>query len=1815
MNNTKDKSVENKISSTTNNSVQPEERRNIINHQTRINQYINQSNNIIHQGYIDNVKMSENTRILSINPNGINPWDDIQNNMINQSFQQKQIDIALFNETNMKWTPTNLDKIEYEFKKNNREVKVIGCDSKKWDLTTNNYLPGGLLTVVQGKCRALLQDETIHKSNLGNWMAIQLTHNNKTLVIINLYRIPISSSKGPRCCLTQYNLSEGKVKNSNKYRKEILSQIEEYVNSNNIDEIIIAGDYNQQISSNEIKQFYNKIGVRDVHSVVNNIELNDMDKTYINGRFQIDSIAASNGIMNYIEGCQVVDNNEIIHTDHRGYVIDVNLQEYFDDNFSTWDHINRVMLNPSRRSHKEKFTEIIDEQMNIYDLDDKLEELQQNPLHEHIEIIDETITKIFNIARRKIEGMKRGIPYTTEKARIKDTISIWKTIIREKKNKPIDKDKLQSKISRWNIVIDDDETIETAIEKLDTAKVEWNKMKSQRKEYREQYLLDHHHSKINEEHQNSQKMKKKVIKNIEKQQKRNHTFRYLTKHAGKGVKGNLKRLHIVNENDQIIRTIIDKENIEKTIKEFNEKHFQKAHQSIAYKDKIYAELDRDDIRNKILRGQLEREQCSSEEVWEFLRLLKTPTRQQERIRSDKITKEEWIEKVKKAKKTSASSIFSQRTYAIYKCALESERMSENLIKFYNIIITKGYYPKRWKNITDVILEKGKGPKLGKLRTITLIEADLQLLMRIFLDATKQELIENDSRFSTANYGSRKNFSIETALLEKRLILDHSVLETKQIIYNFTDLQSCYDRQLSKIGSIVEEAAGRNRKAMYLFTKIMPNFEHYINTGYGISTISYGGEECQLAGTGQGNKFSGDMCRDISSLIIKQIENENLGIIFQSPVKEVQEQSVSVSFVDDTDFIAEGHQYQQKMQQIINIYQKYYTATGGKIEGSKTKFFAWKWKWQQGQKVIHQINAEIYADEQKIKQMSNEESIKTLGVHITPSLQWKCQFQQMMTKLQDTISKLKYTPMNTHNAYLYFNMYMITKVYFGCGIITLSEQQEKTIMKAYEATMLNKLGLSQKFPKELIYSRREALGVGLLKPSTIIAILATKQYFGHKRMRGRISNIININEEKAALEYGYSSNITEISTKYKRKRTIWNDEVGEMLMKRKITIQNEKSIIKTITNNKTIMDYAKEYVQETNKDENILAIINHVRIYQKMLIPCELVGMQGNQQTREMTNSNTTSCIRWNFKFPKMPRPSKKSIQIWKQYTEWLKTKQISTMYDFEHAVTFRYSITDDLNTIKENNEEQIQYYQKVTEGNNNNRYKQVQYQPNEQEQFHNIIAEMKPSGRTIISDIIRRSQWPITTTQETSNPFNQQITEAIENGEMLAATDASCKNNSMTGHWMLITTRQTNLTERTIYHKQWHPNTIVGAETITLLELVEVINKKCKHISRGKIRIGVDNRKAYNSITNQMMKSTQYTQDAGAEITRIKQIIEESHIEIQLILIKHSKKITAPFHQKPIEYLINKCHQKANQAHQRIHQNENITNIKFQGTYGIKIKEQISTNSIKEAIRICDGIEEEERYGRRKLTYSYDMIDREARTSIPKNKMSNSMMKCVHGYNHYGLRNSIINRNSTEETCPRCSQVESWDHIVRCEKTAQFRKDFITNLATEMIKEKQNDVSPEEIFSMIEDILIFMEGGSEEEYETNQHMVGMANLFRGYPVKVWTGVNFQQIKYRKLNKILTKHCIFYYMKCWADRNEHYHDEVKQKERTLQWKRNLERHVNENESTNIRLVMERMRIDEQRSSSKTILKWIYSVNDAIKKVKERPKNDIRRYFEI
>ena len=104
----------------------------------------------------------------------------------------------------------------------------------------------------------------------------------------------------------------------------------------------------------------------------------------------------------------------------------------------------------------------------------------------------------------------------------------------------------------------------------------------------------------------------------------------------------------------------------------------------------------------------------------------------------------------------------------------------------------------------------------------------------------------------------------------------------------------------------------------------------------------------------------------------------------------------------------------------------------------------------------------------------------------------------------------------------------------------------------------------------------------MAPKTIIDGLAMKLYLGHQRSEDRISRIIQIIEDNASTQYGYSKGVMEVKREDKPSTIIWSDEIQEKMMKRGITLDNRIKEPNRFTANRTIMDMVVEYVNETNK---------------------------------------------------------------------------------------------------------------------------------------------------------------------------------------------------------------------------------------------------------------------------------------------------------------------------------------------------------------------------------------------------------------------------------------------------------------------------------------------------------------------------------------------------------------------------------------------------------------------------------------------------------
>ena len=91
--------------------------------------------------------------------------------------------------------------------------------------------------------------------------------------------------------------------------------------------------------------------------------------------------------------------------------------------------------------------------------------------------------------------------------------------------------------------------------------------------------------------------------------------------VGRGLKRALKQIKIIDNNKKVMKVIHQKEEIERKLIEQNKKHHSKAFNIKANKDKIYKKLLNDDIQNRILNGELRKEECDKSNIYEFLTLL------------------------------------------------------------------------------------------------------------------------------------------------------------------------------------------------------------------------------------------------------------------------------------------------------------------------------------------------------------------------------------------------------------------------------------------------------------------------------------------------------------------------------------------------------------------------------------------------------------------------------------------------------------------------------------------------------------------------------------------------------------------------------------------------------------------------------------------------------------------------------------------------------------------------------------------------------------------------------------------------------------------------------------------------------------------------------------------------------------------------------------------------------------------------------------------------------------------------------------------
>ena len=186
---------------------------------------------------------------------------------------------------------------------------------------------------------------------------------------------------------------------------------------------------------------------------------------------------------------------------------------------------------------------------------------------------------------------------------------------------------------------------------------------------------------------------------------------------------------------------------------------------------------------------------------------------------------------------------------------------------------------------------------------------------------------------------------------------------------------------------------------------------------------------------------------------------------------------------------------------------------------------------------------------------------------------------------------------------------------------------------------------------------------------------------------------------------------------------------EKLSRRKLNVINRLEESEWMSKNSTMMDMIVKYVEEEKTNKDLISTLNQVRIYKKMILPCELIGFMGRRKTREAREEKEQSCVKWKCKFCKVPKPSKKSHSLWMKFVEWLSNQDLQIIVDFEKHVETSYEVSSSGVYVKKRGENEDIIFKEEGE-----RYgHKVHAHADEivEENWKKTIAEMKPSGEFI----------------------------------------------------------------------------------------------------------------------------------------------------------------------------------------------------------------------------------------------------------------------------------------------------------------------------------------------------------------------------------------------------------------------------------------------------------------------------------------------------
>ncbi len=738
-----------------------------------------------------------------------------------------------------------------------------------------SYKPGGTCIGVNGKWTTRVTDRGVDPSGQGRWSYVTMSGRDAPdIMFISAYRVcqKAGSKAGPLTSYAQqWTMSHVAGNPTPDPRNDFITDLVQFVKDQRKLKplaININLDANESMGDEAagLQRLTTELGLTDVHG--NQLNAETAPTTYIRGTKRIDYGLMCPLLLKYVIRCGFGAFHDGPVTDHRWAHIDLDLAGYFNGGVTAIEHLAGRSLKSKSPKEVAKYRELLHRHLCSHNIFKRLERLEPllpddwNACNEaELNEIDDRISEGMINAENKA-CRNRNLPWSSSLKAAQIGVECWLKIISSIKNKLNCRTQVERLIkklppqSRACYMLDQEHTLPEATANLRAARRQRYTVMSQATDYRSIFL----HELAAAAALAGDDDKETILKRLVSAQERSETYQRLHHVFKPANTGAISHLEVPTgewqwpyDPKQVTTWTreYDSQKVEDHLFDRNILHFGQAKET-PWTKPPFSDIPFDGtgpIADAILDGTFPYE--PSEPHGKYIQLLldslqaKLPT-----LPSDITAKD--ISNGFRVWKEMTSTSPSNRHLGHYKALLSLDgredndsttHLAEDIMDIHHrmtaICAKLGISLHRWQEVVTAMLEKDNGsPKLHRLRVIHLLEADLNLLIKIIIARRFVWHGETHGTFGEAQAGGRPGRSANDIVLQKELTYDLALRTLICLAMMENDATACFDRMLPSLVTLSLRANGVSEAIAKIIGATLLKMRYRIKTKLGISKRFY-----------------------------------------------------------------------------------------------------------------------------------------------------------------------------------------------------------------------------------------------------------------------------------------------------------------------------------------------------------------------------------------------------------------------------------------------------------------------------------------------------------------------------------------------------------------------------------------------------------------------------------------------------------------------------------------------------------------------------------------------------------------------------------------------------------------------------------------------------------------------------------------------------------------------------------------------------------------------------------------------------------------